>query len=298
MGSLQLGWSSPSQAQTDNPVGSVTCATTIDRFATKKVRAIQSATLRNSNQGYILALSEAEMEHELKLDRQLIVQSAQTKNKNEGKWGMWNLISYQYQPQPIQIQPNGTFSIEMFVSTRSICEFKGQLEFREGAKSQLFSNHRSVSPALPKGFEPATAAACKYQDFYQTTRSVTLRTADGNRQTLRSGTTVLLLGDAPPSGVRAAAAGGFQGILSWGEVETGLKPLQFGKNHKTMRVKTLDRNGAINLRNAPEGAIVGTLRDGETVSVQGVGPRDRSYYWVESTKGVRGMIAAPYLVCT
>ncbi|MEB3294753.1 MAG: SH3 domain-containing protein [Synechococcales bacterium] len=159
--------------------------------------------------------------------------------------------------------------------------------------------------ALPKGFEPSTAAACDYQDFYQTTRTINLKTKEGRSQTVRSGAMLLVLGEAAPSGnpkqvrgVRAVAAGGVEGVLNWQEVDSALKPLKFGKNHKIMRVKTIDLNGLVNVRNAPEGAVIGSLKNGETVTVKGVGPRMRSYYYVESAKGLRGVVVAPYLVCT
>jgi hypothetical protein len=70
----------------------------------------------------------------LELNNQLVVQSARTLGQQGGEW--WSQIaSYR---TPVKVQPTGAFSINMMVSSRSVCDFSGTLQFVGNTQAQLF----------------------------------------------------------------------------------------------------------------------------------------------------------------
>jgi hypothetical protein len=157
--------------------------------------------------------------------------------------------------------------------------------------------------------QPVPANVCQRSYFYQVRKPLTVRKADGTPRSAAAGTTVLLLSDTGTGrSVPIALPGGFEGYIRDRDVQTSLTRFQFGSRFEgTMRVKTLDAGGSVNLRKEPtrvgnpERLVVGTLRDGDEVRVRGMvpgsNPMDSSYYYVLSDKGSRGFIATPYLVC-
>ncbi|QYX32824.1 hypothetical protein [Sphaerospermopsis torques-reginae] len=95
---------------------------------------MKKATLESTAQGFKLRIVELGTEHLLELDNNLVVQAASTDG------GYWNLVAYNDSKEPVKINQDGSFNIGMMVSTRSVCNFSGKLEFLGDAKSKLFSN--------------------------------------------------------------------------------------------------------------------------------------------------------------
>ncbi|MBD2504085.1 CHAT domain-containing protein [Anabaena azotica] len=114
-------------------VGQVSCSGIIaDPLSSG--RAIKKATLESTAQGFNLRIVELGTEHLLELDNNLVVQAASTDG------GSWNLVAYNASKEPVKINQDGSFSIGMMVSTRSVCNFSGKLEFLGDTKSKLFGN--------------------------------------------------------------------------------------------------------------------------------------------------------------
>ncbi|MBD2135859.1 CHAT domain-containing protein [Sphaerospermopsis sp. FACHB-1094] len=114
-------------------VGQVLCSGII-ADSLSSGRPMKKATLESTAQGFNLRIIELGAEHLLELDNNLVVQSASTDG------GYWNLVAYNDSKEPVKINQDGSFSIGMMVSTRSVCNFSGKLEFLGNAKSKLFSN--------------------------------------------------------------------------------------------------------------------------------------------------------------
>lgn len=123
-------------AQTEAPIVSVgtTQCSEITGDNTNS-RPIQTATLESRNRGYTLKFTEIfqgqPQEVVWQLDENLFIEEARTAE------APWNLTSYN-RSDPVEIQPTGEFSINMMVSSRSICTFSGTLEFLGNAQTRLF----------------------------------------------------------------------------------------------------------------------------------------------------------------
>lgn len=114
-------------------VGEVLCGITIDYT---RRRLILSATIEPSEQNFKLRIKEEDSDYLLLLDPYLVVLEAYS---IEGADHMpWNLVAYD--GSPMKVSQDGVFSLVMRVSTRSICEFRGKLEFLGDAETRLFSN--------------------------------------------------------------------------------------------------------------------------------------------------------------
>ncbi len=137
--SLAISFSLAMYPSLAKPIGKANCGKidAEDPSATE----IERATLESRKGGYKLKLARNGETDVLDLDRRLLVIAART----EGK-GSWNLVSYRSAPQPVKIDPQGKFSITMMVSTRSVCEFDGNLTFKDDTRTQLFGWSRFPQP--------------------------------------------------------------------------------------------------------------------------------------------------------
>lgn len=100
---------------------------------------LSAARLEVAPNGYTLYLTKTSKDiMRLELDNNLVVREASSGDSDSGEgWLPWNLVAYQ--GDPWEIEENGNFSMDfMYVSTRSVCSFKGKLEFSDGAKAKLF----------------------------------------------------------------------------------------------------------------------------------------------------------------
>ncbi len=134
-----VSFASPAKA---DPVGSIECSGIRGNNST--TRLIQKATLKPLQGGYKLRFTEIRqgkpIETVWQLDPKLIIESAKTGTAPEGRW---NLTSYN-RSTPVTIEPDGNFSINMMVSSRSACTFSGRLQFLDKAQTQLFPDSPSV----------------------------------------------------------------------------------------------------------------------------------------------------------
>lgn len=119
-----------------DPVGSTECSGI--RGDQVNTRPIQKATIEPLQSGYQLRfteiLNDRAIETVWNLDSKLIIESAKT---GTDRAGGWNLTSYNRQ-SPVTIDRDGQFSINMMVSSRSVCTFSGKLQFLNNAQTQLF----------------------------------------------------------------------------------------------------------------------------------------------------------------
>jgi hypothetical protein len=139
-------------------VGMAKCNQPLDRSGIYNTRPLLKATLASSLEGYDLKFADRFGEHLLKLKRNLIVDSARTLGSDGGEW---QLISYKAQPSPVKIQPNGRFRIEMWVSTRSMCLFDGNLQFLGDTKAKLFNMNKSGSSSIISQKNTYSNKACE-----------------------------------------------------------------------------------------------------------------------------------------
>jgi CHAT domain-containing protein len=133
IGLAQQPPSTLASSQKTQIVGQVLCSGII-ADSLSSGRPMKKATLESTAQGFNLRIIELGTEHLLELDNNLVVQSASTDG------GYWNLVAYNDSKEPVKINQDGSFNIGMMVSTRSVCNFSGKLEFLGDAKSKLFSN--------------------------------------------------------------------------------------------------------------------------------------------------------------
>ncbi len=139
-----------------NKVGTTTCEH-VYRGQGKNTRPIQNATLEPKAGGYTLRFTEIiqgkPIETVWELDNGLIIDTARTGELPEGRW---NLVPYN-RYSPVIIQPTGAFSINMMVSSRSICTFTGTLQFTGNTRAQLFpgsSSQTESGTGLPDSESP------------------------------------------------------------------------------------------------------------------------------------------------
>ena len=115
-------------------VGSIECGSA---DGSRRVNPMRSASLRPTSQGFDLEIVEDSGEKSiLSLDKSLKVQEAATFEGNQRR-GSWNLVAYT--GTPLKITPDGSFSLDMMVSTRSSCRFQGTAKFLEGSDRALFN---------------------------------------------------------------------------------------------------------------------------------------------------------------
>jgi len=106
-------------------IGSVQCAS-VGRGSDgyKSDRPLYFAALEATDSGYDLLLVEERGKHLLSLNGKRVIIAAGTLN---GQTIVpWNLVAYN--KQPVQIEANGKFLLEMMVSTRSYCRFTGVVQ--------------------------------------------------------------------------------------------------------------------------------------------------------------------------
>ena len=129
-------------------VGTSTCEH-VYRGQGRNTRPIQKATLESRSGGYTLRFTEIIQGKPIKtvweLDNGLVIEAARTGELLEGRW---NLVPYNRQP-PVTIRSTGAFSINMMVSSRSICTFTGTLQFLGNAQAQLFPGSDRQARAFP-----------------------------------------------------------------------------------------------------------------------------------------------------
>jgi hypothetical protein len=99
---------------------------------------ITKAILESTKMGYLFRFTWKSSRTVWILNPELVITEAYTLTPKapNGK-GNWNIRVYD--GTPVKISPNGSFSIAMMVSSRSGCEFKGNLTFGKGVKEKLFS---------------------------------------------------------------------------------------------------------------------------------------------------------------
>ena len=130
-------------AQKPPSVGMVRCAF-VYRKGRERTGKIISASIKPTAEGYSLTMiEENEEEHVLNFDKNLYLQSAGTKDfyrvYRAGDLIPWNLIANSaYPPVALEIQSNGSFHINIWVSTRSVCDIEGTAQFVNGAKNEIF----------------------------------------------------------------------------------------------------------------------------------------------------------------
>ncbi|MBW4624980.1 MAG: CHAT domain-containing protein [Brasilonema octagenarum HA4186-MV1] len=121
-----------SPSQRTQVVGQTVCSSAFDsNQLNSNGRPIKRATLESTLQGFNLRIVESGNEDLLKLDNNLVVQSASTDGSP------WNLSAYT--KDPFTINSDGSFEITMMVSSRSICSYSGKLEFLGDAKQKLLT---------------------------------------------------------------------------------------------------------------------------------------------------------------
>ncbi len=141
-----VGFASFASPVIADQVGSAECSGI--RGHRVNTRSIQKATLEPLQGGYKLRFTEMKQGKPIEtvwdLDSKLIIESAKT---GTAPAGQWNLTSYNRQP-PVTIEPDGKFSINMMVTSRSVCTFSGRLQFLDNAQAQLFPGSASAVKKL------------------------------------------------------------------------------------------------------------------------------------------------------
>jgi hypothetical protein len=112
------------------PVGRVECGST---DGSTRSDTMWFAALSPSPGGLNLLIVEETGPFVLTLDQNLVVQAASSLVGQT--LSGWNLVAYD--GTPLQVSPDGTFSLTMMVSTRSTCSFEGTAVFLEGAEELL-----------------------------------------------------------------------------------------------------------------------------------------------------------------
>ncbi|WP_143467690.1 hypothetical protein [Leptolyngbya ohadii] len=116
------------------PVGTVSCRSMSGE--TRQSPIAFSAITPANDRNYSWVIVDDIGIHILVLNQALQVISAGTV---EGQTiSPWNLVAYD--SKPLTLDRNGTFSLDMMVSTRSSCQFQGTTVFLQGAETPLFSN--------------------------------------------------------------------------------------------------------------------------------------------------------------
>ena len=116
------------------PVGSVICSSM--RGEGRQNEIAFSAISPEGQGGYTLSIVEDTGSHILSLNQSLQVTNA---SSIEGQSLVpWNLIAYD--GKPLSVNRDGTFSLDMMVSTRSSCQFRGTAIFLKGSEATLFRN--------------------------------------------------------------------------------------------------------------------------------------------------------------
>lgn len=127
--SLALGTASQASA---TPVGSVSCGSV---NGDERRSAMAFSAISPAEGGYTLLIVEETGAFVLSLNQNLQVTEA---SSLEGQTLVpWNLVAYD--GSPLAIAPSGDFSLEMMVSTRSACQFRGTATFLEGVETMLFN---------------------------------------------------------------------------------------------------------------------------------------------------------------
>jgi hypothetical protein len=124
-------------AQKPAIVGMIRCAYVYRQGKENKDKII-SASIKPTAEGYSFTMiEENEEEHIMNFDKNLYLLSGGT--KNEGDLMPWNLIANSaYPPVALEIKSNGSFHINMWASTRSVCKIVGTVQFVNGAKNEIF----------------------------------------------------------------------------------------------------------------------------------------------------------------
>lgn len=127
---LQVCFGIKNNAEANQPVGMVVCEALDGTY--RREDSMIFAALSQEEQGFDLLIVDELGQSILSLDKHLVVQAA---GSIEGQEIIpWNLVAYQ--GEPLQLSSDGSFSLEMFVSPYSICEFRGRAVLLQSAPDE------------------------------------------------------------------------------------------------------------------------------------------------------------------